>query len=137
MATMITKIFLKPVSFLPAVTAAVLLSACASSQPADSGPADPKPVPAVKQGPDQDVIEAYGGDGMKIPLDGSSLAAFETSLEKVKRNTSPDKYETLTNAIEYLLVYDLAAQRDREKLAARLDGNNGYEVVDRVGWQKK
>ena len=64
---------------------------------------------------------AFVGDGMKIPLDGSSLAAFETSLEKVKRNTSPDKYETLTNAIEYLLVYDLAAQRDREKLAARLE----------------
>lgn len=134
---MITKIFLNPVSFLPAVMAAVLLSACASSQPADSGPADPKQVPAVKQGPDQDVIEAYGGDGMKIPLDGSSLAAFETSLEKVKRNTSPDKYETLTNAIDYLLVYDLAAQRDREKLAARLDGNSGYEIVDKVGWQKK
>lgn len=81
-------------------------------------------------------FEPWDGDGMEIPLDGSSLEAFETSLARVKAHTSRASYATLENAIEYLLVYDLAANRDRAQLAARLDGLTPYQVVQKVGWKR-
>lgn len=121
------------------LTATLLLPACATQQSPEPAATDTPaiaPQAAEVQGPDPDIVEQYGGDGMKMPLDGSSLEAFEASLEKVRRNTSSTRYETLSNAIDYLLVYDLAARRDRERLAARLDGLNGYEVIEKVGWQK-
>ena len=80
--------------------------------------------------------EAQEVDGMDVPLDGSSLEAFEQSLERVKAHTSEAHYTTLKNAIDYLLVYDLAAQRDKAKLAASLDGLTGNEVVEKVSWRK-
>lgn len=76
-------------------------------------------------------------DGMEMPLDGSSLEAFEASLAEVKENSKASTYLTLENALDYLLVYDLEVQRSRAKLAAKLDGLTGYEVIDRVGWRKK
>lgn len=81
-------------------------------------------------------FEPWEGDGMEIPLDGSSLEAFETSLARVQAHTSPENYATLVNGIEYLLVYDLAARRDRAKLASHLDGLTPYQVLERVGWRK-
>ena len=44
-------------------------------------------------------------------LDGSSLEAFEKSLEQVKETASAAEYKSLEGALEYLLVYDLSAQR--------------------------
>lgn len=81
-------------------------------------------------------FEPWEGDGMEIPLDGSDLEAFDTSLARVKAHTSPENYTTLVNAIEYLLVYDLAAKRDRAKLASHLDGLTSYQVLEKVGWRK-
>ena len=38
----------------------------------------------------------------------------------------------LENAIDYLLIYDLEVQRTKEKLAAKLNGLTGKEVVSKV-----
>ena len=84
----------------------------------------------------EEPVEPWDGDGMDIPLDGSSLEAFNKSLERVKAHTSPSSYTTLVNAVEYLVVYDLSAKRDRTKLAANLDGMTGRQVVNMVSWQK-
>jgi hypothetical protein len=81
-------------------------------------------------------FEPWEGDGMEIPLDGSSIDAFDTSLARVQAHTSEANYTTLVNAIEYLLVYDLASKRDRAKLAAKLDGQTPYQVLERVGWKR-
>jgi hypothetical protein len=94
-----------------------------------------------QQEPEEEVVKTYEfepweGDGMEIPLDGSSLEAFDTSLARVKAHTSAKNYTTLVNAIEYLLVYDLAAKRDRAKLASHLDGLTSYQVLERVGWRR-
>ena len=40
------------------------------------------------------------------------------------------------NAIEYLLLYDLGIRKDRTKLAAKLDGLTGHEIVDKIKWRK-
>ena len=95
----------------------------------------------TQQEPEEEFVKSYEfepweGDGMEIPLDGSSLEAFETSLARVEAHTSPENYTTLVNSIEYLLVYDLAAKRDRAKLASHLDGLTPYQVLERVGWRR-
>lgn len=113
---------------LLSVALAALLAACAaapSQPPGASAPAQAKPE-------EQYEIEPWEGDGMEIPLDGSSLEAFQRSLARVKAHTDEANYVTLTNAIEYLLFYELAVKRDRALLAENLDGLNGYEVIDRV-----
>lgn len=75
-------------------------------------------------------------DAMRIPVDGSSLESFESSLETIKSKADPSEYTTLTGAIDYLLLYDLGARRDRAKLAQRLDGLTGEQIVARVDWGK-
>jgi hypothetical protein len=118
--------------FLVLVAAATLglcLTACTTTAPAPEPQAEPPVVEPI-------VIEPWDGDGMDIPLDGSSLEAFERSLARVEAHTTPSDYTTLVDAIDYLLVYDLGANRDRATLASRLDGLTGNQVVGKVGWRK-
>jgi hypothetical protein len=114
------------------------LTGCQTTSPAPDASAGPAAEASVQPHlTDAQVAEQYGGDGMMIPLDGSSLEAFESSLASVQRHSSESKYTTLTNAIDYLLLYDLGAGGDRAKLAQSLDGMNGEQVIRRVSWQKK
>jgi hypothetical protein len=110
------------------VLLAMVLAACTSTAPATAE------APAVVA--EAEIVDDFEGDGMEIPLDGSSLEAFDASLAMVKRHADEASYTTLEKAIDYLLLYDLGAKRDKAKLAARLDGLNGYEVVAKVGWRK-
>ena len=106
-----------------AVMAAAILAACAAQAP--------QPEPASQ--PEKSYsFEPWEGDGMD-----SSLEAFETSLARVKAHTSPENYTTLQNAIEYLLVYDLSAKRDRARLASNLDGLTPKEVIAKVQWGRQ
>jgi hypothetical protein len=81
-----------------------------------------------------EVTEAVEATGLDIVMDGSSLDAFEKSLEKVRETGSEDEYKGLKGAFEYLLIYDIGAKRDPEKLASRLDGLTGHEILNRVKW---
>lgn len=110
-----------------AATLALVLAACAAT-PGQPG--------AEEEAAKTYEFEPWDGDGMEIPLDGSNLEAFETSLARVEAHTSAANYTSLKNAIEYLLVYDLESKRDRAKLAAKLDGLTGYQVMEKVGWRK-
>ena len=121
-------------------TAVFLLSACATTEPGKketNGAKQDTQQAATARGPDADIVELYNGDGMLMPLDGSSLEAFNASMEKVKRNTSEKSYTTLFNAIEYLLTYDLSVKRDRELLVKKLDGKNGNEIIEKVQQRRK
>jgi len=113
-----------------AICLASLLTACAATTSAQP------PSQAAAAVPAEEPVEPWDGDGMDIPLDGSSLEAFDKSLARVKAHAKPSSYTTLINAIDYLLVYDLSAKRDRAKLAANLDGLTGRQVIDKVSWQK-
>jgi hypothetical protein len=74
--------------------------------------------------------------GMQIPVDGSSLEAFEESLASIKSQAQEPNYVSLEQAIKYLLVYDLGAGRDKAKLAKNLDGLTGDQIIDKVEWRK-
>lgn len=74
--------------------------------------------------------------GLQVPMDGSSVEAFEASLEEVQPQMTEAEFITLNNALDYLLVYDLSARRDRAKLYANLDGLTGEQIIERVAWRK-
>lgn len=113
----------------------VSLSACAVPERDQADAA----APAAEQIEDTsaaDPAETSGPKGLDIPLDGSSLESFEQSMEKVRKTSSASDYKTLQNAIDYLLLYDLGAKGDMAKLAARLDGKTGQQVLEKVNWRK-
>jgi len=114
----------------------VTVSACAGPEPVDQE----APETIAEEVAAVDAIDtaevADSATGLDIVMDGSNLEAFEKSLEKVRQSGSEAEYASLQRAIKYLLVYDLGAKRDREKLAARLDGITGHEILARVQWGK-
>lgn len=112
-----------------AATLALLVAACATAPSASPPKEEPEPAKVYE-------FEPWEGDGMEIPLDGSSLDAFETSMARVQAHTSPENYTTLENAIKYLLVYDLGVKRDKAKLAQKLNGKTPYQVLELVKWRK-
>ena len=69
---------------------------------------------------------------MDQPLDGSSVEAFKAGLEKVDREASEKEYRGLMSALDYLLYYDLSAQRKKEKLYASLDGKSPNQIKEIV-----
>jgi len=113
---------------LALLTLVLLVSGCASSPSATETTAS-EPVPAQE-------IEPWDGDGMEIPLDGSSMEAWDRSMARVKAHTSPETYQSLESAIDYLLTYDLSVSYDKNRLIKSLDGQTGYEVLQRVRWGK-
>ncbi|MEJ8568237.1 hypothetical protein [Elongatibacter sediminis] len=99
----------------------------------ESAPVDAAAVDAAS--PSEQAVSRFS-EGMQIPVDGSSLEAFEKSLEAIGEQATKAEFTTLNNAIDYLMIYDLAAKRNREKLASNLDGLTGEQIVDKVQWRK-
>jgi hypothetical protein len=110
---------------------AALAGACASTQ---TQQAAPEAAPEVEEQAAVE-IEPWEGDPMDIPLDGSSMEAFDASLARVKAYATPEQYDGLLMAIDYLLTYDIGAGKDYEKLVSRLDGQTPAEIWARVKWR--
>jgi len=102
----------------------------ASSQASDSV-AEPS-VAVAKPAADTDDLDP----GMQIPVDGSSLEAFNASLESVKEKATEANYTTLENAIQWFLVYDIGAGGDMAKVAKNLDGLTADEIINKVEWSR-
>lgn len=62
-------------------------------------------------------------------LDGSSEAAFEASLKQLQETAPTIEYRSVKSAIQYLLVYDLNARGNKEKLYKKLDGKTAEEII--------
>ncbi len=84
---------------------------------------------------DTNYIMNSDSPGLKMTFDGSSIEAFDTRMEEIQSETTPEEFVTIQQSIEYLLVYDLAARRDREVLYQRLDGKTPLELIDTVKWR--
>jgi hypothetical protein len=131
-----TRTTLNSMLILLSALAMLTLVACTAQQSDSSDDVSEVAKTAESSNTSTDVLENHEGDGMNMTLDGTSLAAFDASMEEIKRNTDEQSYKTLTNAIEYLLVYELSAQKNKEKLALVLNGLTGYEVLGKVGWRR-
>ena len=80
-------------------------------------------------------VEPWDGYGLEIPLDGTSMEAWERSLVSVKAYSEPADYKRLLGAIDYLLLYDVGARGQMDLLIKRLNGLTGYQILSRVGWR--
>ena len=101
--------------------------------------ADENTMPATEASTPVDAVgsaEVADATGLDIVMDGSSLEAFEKSMEQVKETGTAVEYKSLTGAIDYLMLYDIGARRNMKTLASRLDGLTAYEVVERVKWRQ-
>jgi len=116
------------VLLLLSVAATLMVTACATT-PQQAASTEPEAEPVIE-------IEPWEGDGMEIPMDGSSMEAWNRSMARVKAHTSESTYTTFENAIDYLLVYDLPSHKDMNKLIVRLDGLTGYEILEKVKWRR-
>jgi len=112
------------------------LPACAGVEPDQKQAAAPPEAESTGE-TEINAEDMTGPRGLDIALDGSSLEAFDKSLEKVKKTGSESDYTTLESAIDYLLLYEIGARGDRAKLASRLDGMTGQEILDKVDRQRK
>lgn len=108
---------IQPAADAQAVAEAALAEEAAEESSNDAGAADLDP-------------------GMQIPVDGSSLEAFNESLATIKAQAQEPNYVSLEGAIQYLLVYDISAGRDKAKLAKNLDGLTGDEIIGKVNWRQ-
>ena len=127
------KQYQKAYTVLMAVTLFFLAthSVWADPEPGKEGDTSP-PVEAGAEVSTSDAEEAVEATGLDIVLDGSSLAAFEKGLADIKETSTAKEYSTLENSIDYLLAYDLVAKRNKEKLAQRLDGMTGRQIIEKV-----
>lgn len=107
------------------------ISACAGLEPGSEELSAP-PAEEIASAEEIDTAEVNAVTGLDIIMDGSSLEAYEKSLEKVRKTGSEADYESLKRAFKYLLFYDVGAQNNPETLAARLDGKTGHEIIAKV-----
>lgn len=73
-------------------------------------------------------------EGMYIPVNGSSLEAFNDSLADIEKKATPAEFNSLKGAIDWLLMYDLSARGNRTRLAKNLDGQTGEQIMSQVSW---
>ena len=74
--------------------------------------------------------------GLNIPMDGTSLEAWNQSMEKVKEVGGQREYNRLQDAFDYLLMFDIGAKNNPATLASRLNGLTGNEILKRVAYRK-
>ena len=104
-----------------------------SAQPDSAGEGDSSPaVEEVAEAGANQGEEAREVTGLDLVLDGGSLESFEKGLEEIKETSTSNEYLMLEKSIQYLLFYDLTANRDMEKLAERLDGLTGRQIMEKV-----
>jgi hypothetical protein len=66
------------------------------------------------------------------PLDGSSIETFTAGLVKVEEEASEKEYRALMSSLDYLLFFDIGANRDKAKLYANLNGLSPNEIRQKV-----
>jgi hypothetical protein len=113
----------------------LVLALAACTAPVGKSP-EAASVKATVAAPEVEVVDNFEGDGMEIPLDGSSVEAFDASLALVKKHSSENNYALLQKALSYMMAFDVSVRNNRSRMASRLNGLNGYEVIDQVDWRK-
>jgi hypothetical protein len=111
--------------FLPLLvfSIGIALGASACAEQAD-------PEAAAESAPAEEVKSL-----METPMDGSSVEAFEAGMEALRAEDEAG-YKRLKSALEYKLVYDLAAKRDKGKLYQSLDGKTPREIIGDSGYAR-
>lgn len=80
--------------------------------------------------------EAEAGDTqdsiMDQPVDFSSPESVEKTMETIRQQAGEKEAGSINNTIDYLLVYDLSVNNDKDKLHKKLDGKTPNEILAMV-----
>ena len=69
---------------------------------------------------------------MDMPVNFSTPEDVEKSIEKVRQEAGEAEALKLTNALGYILAYDLSLGRDKQKMYKKLDGRTPNEIIARM-----
>jgi hypothetical protein len=69
---------------------------------------------------------------MTQPVDFSSPEAVETALQNIREKEGDKAYNTLKNAMQYIMVYDLSVGNNKEKLYKKLDGRTPEQIIAKM-----
>ena len=69
---------------------------------------------------------------MDLPVDFSSPEKVEESIEKVRQEAGDDAARDLSNALGYILAYDLSVSRNKEKMYKKLDGRTPNAIISKM-----
>jgi len=66
---------------------------------------------------------------MNQPADFSTPEAAEKTLQNIREQEGEKAYNTLQQAMQYVMFYDLSVGNNKEKLYKKLDGKTPNEIV--------
>ena len=69
---------------------------------------------------------------MDMPVDFSTPEDVEKSIEKVRQEAGEAEALRLTNALGYILAYDLSLGRDKEKMYKKFNGRTPNAIIAKM-----
>ncbi|MDX2416454.1 MAG: hypothetical protein QNK19_03230 [Xanthomonadales bacterium] len=69
---------------------------------------------------------------MDLPVDFSSPEKVEESIEKVREQAGDDAARELSNALGYVLAYDLSVGANKEKMYKKLNGRTPNAIISKM-----
>ena len=66
---------------------------------------------------------------MDQPVDFSSPESVEKTMENIRQQAGEKEASGVSNAIGYMVVYDLSVNRNKEKLYKKLDGKTPNQII--------
>ena len=69
---------------------------------------------------------------MDLPVDFSSPEKVEESIEKVRQQAGEGAARDLSNALGYILTYDLSVRGNKEKMYKKLNGRTPNAIIAKM-----
>ena len=69
---------------------------------------------------------------MDLPVDFSSPEKVEESIEKVREQAGDDAARNLSNALGYILAYDLSVGGNKEKMYKKFNGRTPNAIISKI-----
>lgn len=69
---------------------------------------------------------------MDLPVDFSTPEKVEESIEKVREQAGDAEARELSNALGYILAYDLSIRGKKEKMYKKLDGRTPNDIIAKM-----
>ena len=69
---------------------------------------------------------------MDLPVDFSTPEKVEESIEKVRQQAGDGEARELSNALGYILAYDLSVGGKKEKMYKKLDGRTPNDIIAKM-----
>jgi hypothetical protein len=106
---------------------AMLLSTACAEQDKGDDSAKQAATPTAQA---SDVVEIAQGDSlMDQPVDFSTPEKVEETLQNILEQDGEGAYNSVKNAMKYIMFYDLSIGQDEEKMHKKLNGQTPNQII--------